>query len=99
MPIPTGFRKQALLYMELADKEPDPNLRRSLASRALALAQLAEEIEREESHIQIIADAIVRDRQQRQQQPEFAPLEAEPAARKIVERLASAGYKIVPVSY
>jgi hypothetical protein len=59
----------------------------------------------DEKIIQVIAEAIVWNRQRRQQQSGAAPLdaadnpiEAEPVAREIVTRLASAGYKIVPMS-
>jgi hypothetical protein len=97
MPETTGLRDRVDLLMSLADQTVDRNLRLSLESQALALAQSAEEIAREEGRIQIIADAIVWNRQP-QEQRGFFPLEPEPAAREIMKRLANAGYKIVPIS-
>jgi hypothetical protein len=89
--------------MQQADDEADPNLRRFLAIQALALAQLAEETERLKRPVQVIADAIIWNRLRAQQQSgpgtlEAAenPLDAELAAREVIKRLASAGYKIVP---
>jgi hypothetical protein len=98
MPGATRLRDKADLLMRLADQEVDRDLRLSLESQALALAQSAEEIAREECRLQVIADAIVWNLQQQQQQPGLFALEAEPAAREIMKRLANAGYKIVPVS-
>lgn len=97
MPGTTRLRDRVDLLMHLADQTVDRDLRLSLESQALALAQSAEEIAREESRIQAIADAIVWDRQP-QQPPELFALEAQPAAREIMKHLANAGYKIVPIS-
>ena len=88
---------RADLLMRLADETVDRDLRLSLERQALALAQSAEETAREEGRIRAIADAIVWSRQP-QQQRGFFPLEAEPAAREIMKRLANAGYKIVAIS-
>ena len=49
MPRPAELRENSRLYREEAKKEVDPYLRRSLLSHALALAQLAEKVEREET--------------------------------------------------
>jgi len=98
MPGATRLRDKADLLMRLADQEVDRDLRLSLESQALALAQSAEEIAREEGRLQVIADAIVWNLQQQQQQPELFALEAEAAAREVMKRLANAGYKIVPIS-
>ena len=92
-----SLRARTDLLMRLADQTVDRDLRLSLESQALALAQSAEENAREEGRIQAIADAIVWSRQPQQQRGFFA-LEAEPAAREILKRLANAGYKIVSIS-
>ena len=98
-PMPgTRLRDRADLLMRLADQEVDRDLRLSLETQAFALAQSAEEISREDGRLQIIADAIVWNCQQLQQQPGLFALEAKPAAREIMKRLTNAGYKIVPIS-
>jgi hypothetical protein len=78
----TDLREQASLHMHRAEREGDADLRRSLTTQALALAQLAEEVEREDAHIRIIAEAITKYRQHRKQLPGFEPLEAEYALEK-----------------
>ena len=49
MPTPGELRDEARLYRQAARKESSPEIRRKLANHALALAQLAEKIEREEA--------------------------------------------------
>lgn len=49
MPNPEQLREEARLYRMAAVKETEPHLKRRLASHALALAQMAEKIERKES--------------------------------------------------
>jgi hypothetical protein len=49
MSSPMKLRGWSRLYREMAEKENEPHLRRHLASHVLALAQLAEKIEREEA--------------------------------------------------
>ena len=48
MPRPGELRDEARLYRQAAREESSPEIRRKLAAHALALAQLAEKIEREE---------------------------------------------------
>jgi hypothetical protein len=43
------LREEARQYRQAAKKETSPEIRRRLANHALALAQLAEKIEREEA--------------------------------------------------
>jgi hypothetical protein len=45
--MPAELREKSRLYREAAEKETDPHLKRGLANDALALAQLAEMIERD----------------------------------------------------
>jgi hypothetical protein len=49
MMTPTELRDEARLYRQAAAEESEPHLKRRLASHALALAQLAEMIERDEA--------------------------------------------------
>jgi len=44
------FREESRLYRQEAIKEADPHFKRRLASHALALAQLAERLERKETN-------------------------------------------------
>lgn len=46
---PSELRDQARLYRDASAQEPVLELRRRLASHALALAQLAERVEREQA--------------------------------------------------
>ncbi len=46
---PSELRDQARFYRDASVQEPVPELRRRLASHALALAQLAERVEREQA--------------------------------------------------
>lgn len=48
MPTPAELRAGSQLYRDAGRKETDPHLRHRLACHALALAQLAEKIERQE---------------------------------------------------
>ena len=43
------LRREARLFGWVAQQEPDPHLKRRLASHAFALAQLAERTERDEA--------------------------------------------------
>ena len=47
--LPVELREQSRLYREAAENETNLYLSRTLASHALALAELAEKIERDES--------------------------------------------------
>jgi hypothetical protein len=47
-PTPAELREQSRLYRQAAEKETTVEFKRRLASHALALAQLAEKIERDE---------------------------------------------------
>ena len=47
MPVVFELREQSYEYREMARKEATPALKRYLASHALALAELAEKIERD----------------------------------------------------
>ena len=49
MPRSRELRAEARRYREAAKKETSPEIRRRLASHALALAQLAEKLERDEA--------------------------------------------------
>jgi len=49
MPRTADLREQSRLYRQASRKEADPNLKVRLAGHALALAMLAEKIEREEA--------------------------------------------------
>jgi len=51
MPTPTECREGSRLFREAAGRETEPHLKHGLAGHALALAQLAEKIEREEATI------------------------------------------------
>jgi hypothetical protein len=48
MPTPAELREQSHQYREIAERESALAIKRSLVSHALALAQLAEKIERED---------------------------------------------------
>lgn len=49
MPTPGELREQARLYRQVAKMESTLEIRRRLINHALALAQLAEKIERDEA--------------------------------------------------
>ena len=49
MASPAELRSEARLFGWIAQQEPDPHLKRRLASHAFALAQLAEQIEQDEA--------------------------------------------------
>jgi hypothetical protein len=49
MMTPTELREEARRYRQASAEETEPHLKRHLASHALALAQLAEMIERDEA--------------------------------------------------
>ena len=49
MPTPAELREQSRLYRKATDKEITLAIKRRLASHALALAELAEKIERDEA--------------------------------------------------
>jgi hypothetical protein len=55
MPTPRELREQSHLFLKTAEKEPTLVIKRKLASHALALAQLAEKIEREAMRKESIA--------------------------------------------
>lgn len=49
MPKPAELREESRLYRQVARKEATPHLKQMLASHALALAELAERMERKEA--------------------------------------------------
>jgi hypothetical protein len=48
---PAEMREKSRLHRQAARKETDPHLKRKLANDALALAQLAEMIERDDAFV------------------------------------------------
>lgn len=52
MPTPAELRERSRFYRRMAGKETEPHLKRHLAAHALALAQLAEKIERDDASAQ-----------------------------------------------
>ena len=60
MATPAELREQSRLFREMAKTETEPQLRRHLAANAMALAQLAEKIERDKAITG--GDTVMRDR-------------------------------------
>jgi hypothetical protein len=60
MPTPAQLRDGSRLCVQAAEKEATPEIKRRLASHALALAQLAENIERRERIEGFVSDANIK---------------------------------------